>query len=99
LFDQDDRSAAPKGRLGLNAICLRLLLVEDPSRIKEFLDASEEGRFSVIIALMDLQMTGDNGTPHKGQERHLERERLSLWDLWWIPFPLEQWIRHVGYQS
>jgi hypothetical protein len=37
LFDRDDRSAAPKRLLGLNAICLCSLLVEDPSRIKEVL--------------------------------------------------------------
>jgi hypothetical protein len=37
LFDRDDRSVAPKCPLGLNAICLCLLLVKDPSRIKESL--------------------------------------------------------------
>jgi hypothetical protein len=46
----------------------------------------EEGRLSVLIALTNLQTTGDKGTPHEGQERHLETERLRLWDLWWIPF-------------
>jgi hypothetical protein len=50
-------------------------------------NASEEGSLSVLIALTDFLTTVDIGTPHEGQARHLEMERLSFWDLWWIPFP------------
>jgi hypothetical protein len=51
-------------------------------------NASEEGRLSVLIALADFLTTVDNRTPYERQARHLETERLILCDLWWIPFPL-----------